>query len=165
MGIPAEPSPGDGVHEVDLPPHKPAGRLLVAVGLPGFQQGNIRWNAGVHCQLMYGRGFAGHNPELFLQATAEGDSQSIGDIRRRGRLLESPALLDGPLDLHFTGMAVSNDGFFYPIGGKLLDFDLPPPRRQQDHAAGVAHQNGRTRMGIMGVQLLNSADIGIEFFQ
>jgi len=114
---------------------------------------------------MYDRCRCGHEIGLFLHPTTKCDRQSVGHIRRIRGFLQAKYLLNRALDLSLSRMSVADDGLFDPIGRELFDDDASPTGRQQDHAARVAHENRRARMGIMRIKLLHRANIRLEFFE
>ena len=73
--------------------------------------------------------------------------------------------MNRPLHLKFGGVAVAGDGLFDAIGGELFDYSAGSLGDEHDHAAGVAHHDGRARVGVVGIQLLDGADRGLMFDQ
>ena len=92
-------------------------------------------------------------------SAADGHGQGIGHIRRLGRLGEVPKGLDGPLHLHLAGMPVAGQRLLDPVGREFLQPHAAPGGHQQDHPSGMAHQDGRAGMGIVGVNLLDGTNI------
>ena len=62
-------------------------------------------------------------------------------------------------------MAVAGERLLDAVGGILFDLRPAPPRHQHNYAARVAHEDGRARMGIVRIKLLDGADVGIEFVE
>ena len=100
-----------------------------------------------------------------MHSTTQRHRQRIGHVRRLGGLGQIPLQLNRPLHLRLAGVAVAGDGLLDPVSGKLLDLDAALAGRQQDHAAGMAHQDGGARVGVVGVKLLDGADVGLVLGQ
>jgi len=93
-------------------------------------------------------------------AAAEGDGQGVGDVGGIGRLREFPLRLNGALDLGFSGVAIAGEGLLDSIGGEFFDADMAAAGDEEDDAAGVAHEDGGARVGVVGIKLLDGADFG-----
>jgi len=74
-----------------------------------------------------------------------------------------PDLLDGPLHLGFAGVAVADDGLLDAVGGELFDADGAALGGKKNYAAGVAHEDGGSGVFVVGVELLDGADVGFKF--
>jgi hypothetical protein len=104
-----------------------------------------------------------------MHSAAERNSQCIGDVWRFGGLGEPPLGLNRPLHLQFARVPVAADGLLDPIGGEMLQCNSLLPCGEENHAAGVSHQYRGTRVGVVGIQLLDGTDVrlvlGKELFQ
>ncbi len=107
--------------------------------------------------------FSGEEGVGEVAAAAEGDGEGVGDVGGIGGGFEVPEGLDGALHLGFAGVTVAGEGLFDAVGGVLLDLEGVAGGDEEDYAAGVAHEDGGARVGVMGIELLDGADLGFVF--
>lgn len=68
-------------------------------------------------------------------------------------------MLNRALHLLLARVAVAGEGLLDAVGGQLFDAEVSPCRDEQDDAAGVAHEDGGLRVGVVGVELLDRDDL------
>jgi hypothetical protein len=69
--------------------------------------------------------------------------------------------LDGAADGLLGGVAVAGEGLFDAVGGQLTDDGAVAIGDQEDYAAGVAHEDGGARVGVVAIELLDGAVCGM----
>jgi hypothetical protein len=69
--------------------------------------------------------------------------------------------LDGAADGLLGGVAVAGEGLLDAVGGELADDGAVAIGDQEDHAAGVAHEDGGARVGVVAKELLDGAVGGV----
>src|SRR5262249_9196424 len=85
----------------------------------------------------------------------EGGGERVGHIGRVGQLGEAEFSLHGALDLLFRRSSVAGNRLLDARGIVADDRQPVLCRRQEKHAAGMPHQDGRARMLVMRVKLLH----------
>lgn len=71
--------------------------------------------------------------------------------------------MDGALHLGLAGVASAGDRLLDAVGGEFDELEPVALGDEEDDAAGVAHEDGGAGVGVMGVDLLDGADLRAMF--
>ena len=114
------------------------------------------------CSGGVGRGSGGCGRDAAQVGVAEGDGEGVGDVGWFGDGGKIQFVADGFLHLPFCGVAVAGDCLFDLRGGVVHDGDAGLAGGEDDDAAGVAHEDGGRGAFVVGVELFDREDIGLE---
>jgi hypothetical protein len=93
----------------------------------------------------------------------EGDRERVGDIMRVRSLAQTKGLLYHPLHLFLAGSPVSGERILNSCGRVTYHGNPVPGGGGTDDAAGMSHQDCRSRMSVFAIEFLNDDDRGSEF--
>ncbi len=93
---------------------------------------------------------------------ADSYGECISDVGGFWQLGQPQLMFDGELHLFFGSSAIAGQCFLDLGRGIGMDGQTGLSGGQQDHAPGVAHQNGRHRAFVMRIQLLYRHAVGMK---
>lgn len=87
--------------------------------------------------------------------SGEADGHGVGDVVGFGELVELEFDLDRALDLLLGCAAGAGEGFLDGLGGEFDGVDADGLEAEHDHAAGVGHDDGWARVGVVAEEGLD----------
>ena len=102
-----------------------------------------------------------HSSRFIFQVTmAQRHRQGVGNVGRLGQLRQVQFALDGLLHLQLVGPAGAGEDPLDLRRGVVHDGDARLGRRQANHAAGMAHEDGRPRPPVVRIKLFDGHHAG-----